>query len=183
MAEKYAILKLYYGLCQSDGLGEGRFFPAKKDEWSKARFTRALERMQYYLSPDRKWGLRAGGYYEDIVHNEEEAENLIEFAEKNIRGASGIIEPVSSGDGEIAFWRKIRFNSWVAEQKEELIWELKKSNYIPRYDKKDDLEGQIKTYKEANSDKECDKAWIQVLEKELGKLDPDTPWRRALNFF
>jgi len=123
--ERYAELRLYYGLCSSDGCGEGRFSPEKKDQWSVSRLTRAIKTIERYFQPDYDWGFNLGSW-EHIVHDETEAKTLIQFAEKNIRGASGLIEPVESMHGRIAFWRKIRFAGWTEEQREELVQELKK---------------------------------------------------------
>lgn len=176
MKEKYAELKLYYGLCQSDGCGEGEFLPTREDNYSVTRFTRAMRTVQRYLQPDNEWGLHFGSW-ERIVRNEDEAKTLIQFAEQNIRGASGLIELVDSMHGKIAFWRKIHFAGWKKAQQEELLRELKKSGYIPRDETKERLENQL------TSGDKLDEYWNKVIEEDLKKLDPDGPWKEALKFF
>jgi hypothetical protein len=177
MTEKYAELKLYYGLCQSDGCGEGRFLPDRKDNWSANRFNRAMQTVTRYLQPDYEWGLHFGSW-EHIVRSEVEAKTLIQFAEQNIQGASGLVELVDSMHGKIAFWRKIHFTGWTKYQQEELLQELKKSGYNPVDEHKERLERDLKP-----ENSELNRHWNQLIQEELKRLNPDKPWKQALKFF
>lgn len=175
MTEKYAELKLYFGLCNSDGCGEGRFSPQRKDNTSSVHFDRAMKTVQYYLAPERSYGFRFG-IAEHLVHDDKEASKLIEFAEKNIRGAWGVIELDNSRDGQLSFWKKIQFMGWTENQKEKLISELKKSKYIPRDENRERIEAMLKM-------KGMGENWQATINDKLAQLDPDRPWRDGLKFY
>lgn len=179
MAERYAQLKLYSGSCPADGCGEYRFSPEKRDEYSSARFYRGMNTVQRYLEPTNSWGLVIFGLG-SIVRSEDEARMLIEFAEKNIPGASGLIELIDSMHGRIVFRRKIQFSGWIKSQEQELILALNKSNYAPRDDKRERLERD----KGMNmGSPELNEKWQKRIDASISKLDPDAPWKKALKFF
>ena len=173
--EKYAELRLYYGLCSNEGCSEGRFGDFRKeDSWYKNRFEKAMRTVHRYLEPNFSRGLRlASG---SLVRGEDEAKTLIQFAEKNINDTSGIIELIDSMHGEISFWRKIHFSGWTIEQQERLIGELKKSNYEPVNREKERIERMRKL--SANNEE-----WNRFINQQLGELDQDKPWKEALKFF
>jgi len=176
MAEKYAELELYYDLCNSDGCGEGRFLPNSESEYSVNRFNRAMRTVERYLLKNCDYGLRLG--YPRFVRDEDEAKTLIQFSEQNIKGASSLIELVDCMHGEIAFERKIYFESWVKSQQKELLQELKKSGYVPRDEQRERLEMGL-----APGETLEDKYWNELVEADIKKLDPNRPWKEALKFF
>lgn len=175
MTENYAELKLYFGLCNSDGCGEGRFSLQRKDNVSLVQFDRAMTTVLHYLEPSCKYGFRFG-IAEHLVRDDKEASKLIEFAEKNITGASGVIELDSSRDGQLSFWKKIQFMGWMESQKEELISELRKSGYAPRNENRERIEAMLKMNGMGEN-------WQAIINDKLSQLDPDRPWRDGLKFY
>ncbi|MBN1377492.1 hypothetical protein JW949_04155 [Candidatus Woesearchaeota archaeon] len=175
MTKKNANLNLYYGLCNSDGLSEGKFYLPKDNPWSKRRFFRGMHIVQRYLQPDYYWGLKIGGF--KLVRNEDEAKDLIQFAERNIQGASGLIELIEASHGTITFWRRIRFEGWTRIQQDELVRELMKSNYKPYDRNREDIERQI-----ISSPSGSQNYWNELMEKKLKKIKPDKVWKDALKY-
>lgn len=52
MTQRYAILELYFGLCNSSGLSEGRFdkITPETPEYSRSRFFRAMNLVRKEVS-------------------------------------------------------------------------------------------------------------------------------------
>ena len=130
MIQQYADLTLYFGRCNADGRGEGRFDANAKDDWSRRRYMHAMENVQRYLSPGWGYGLTVVGGY--LVSSEQEALTLIQHAETNIPNSHALVELVDSMHGDIRFFRKIRFNGAVESQRDELIRQMKKTGYVPK---------------------------------------------------
>jgi len=57
MPNKYAELKLYYGLCSQDGCGEGLFDLTRTDDYSVKRITGVVKNIRRYLEPGYEWVL------------------------------------------------------------------------------------------------------------------------------
>ena len=120
--------------------------------------------------------------YDNLVENEEEAKKLIKYAEQNINGAHTIIEPIDSMHGVIRFYRKIRFDNRVKEQREELIEQLKQSRYMPRLREAQKVhDGRLKWMLKKGQKEEAEK-----LNKEKAQYleeVADGAWRDFLKFY
>lgn len=169
MSERYAELRLYFGLVDSDGCSEGFFAKELNDEYTRRRFFRAIDTVRKCLQPGWESAFQLG--YEHFVQSDKEAQELTAYAEKNIRGAKGVIELESCFHGKITFFKKIRFDDWVKEQKRELIEQLKKSGYQPKDEEREDLKLRFKNFS------------YEYLNEKLEKLDSDQPWKKALKFY
>ena len=132
--KNYATLDLYIGLSQitmSMGIAEGGFSTNKKDEYSKSRFNKATQVIHRALDPNLNGWVFVG---RDIfVKNEEKAEKVIYFAEKNIVGASGGFYLHSCVHGNVKFIRNIRFNDWKEDSATDLVNILKSSGIESKY--------------------------------------------------
>lgn len=121
MAESNTELLLYRGQCHADGVSEGYFSLDAADRYSRERSHYAMQTVQKYLSDIyRDWSVQISGT-EGAVKSEEEALELINFAQRNIEGAEGIVKLLFSNHGRIVFDRKIRFNGWPPSEKVALI--------------------------------------------------------------
>lgn len=167
---KYADLTLYFGLCNSDGRGEGRFDPSASDDWSRRRYLQAMQNVQKYLMQGWEYGLTVVDDY--LVPSESDAVVLINFAEKNIPNSHGLIELVDRMHGKVRFFRRIRFDGAVEHQRDHLIEEMKKSGYVPINHNLDYFGRVLAELHSQNK---------QMLIEE--GLDADAPWRKALKFY
>lgn len=122
-------LTLYSAHCHADGCSEGPFDPNAIDKHSSERYMKAMETVQKYVGLGRDFFEIKD--FEGFVQNDEEAQKLIDFAENNIPGATGITELVKSYHERLFFRRKIRFEGENDPGK--ILQEIKKSGYIPRW--------------------------------------------------
>jgi hypothetical protein len=176
MTERYADLRLYYGLCSSDGCGEGRFAASRELEWNTKHYDLVMSIVKKHLDGTLPYGLRFG--YNPFVQNEKEAKMLLEYSEKNIKGASGLIQLLDSMHGEIGFLRNIRFDGWEESQLDQLLTELKGSGYIPQDRRREEMKSYLKS-----KDTPEDRLWNQQMQQRIDELDPDMPWKEALEFY
>jgi hypothetical protein len=152
----HAEFTLYFGMCDDhSGYGEGHF-DSKGNEYSIRRYNAALVVVQQRMkgaSEGWKHAIKFG--YEHFVENDQEATALIEHAQKNIRGAYGVIELTDACHGMIRFFRKIRFEGVGSDQKESLIVKLKESGFAPT----------VKVYDHPMGDDEAkrDRKWAEAL--------------------
>jgi hypothetical protein len=175
MNTNYAELKLYYGLCDSDGCPEGKFYPDRTDDWSVRMFKYAIDLVNKNIDPNYPWkSVRLG--WEHFVESEDEARKLIDYAQYNIRGARSELSLVKCMHGNIAFWRKIDFDGWKKDQEQFLIEELKKSGYIPTDKERVRLENM---YRQILPEEEFNR----TIKEFLDGRDPDRFWKEALRFY
>lgn len=177
MAERYAELFLYFGLCPQDGSLEGRFDPEATDPWSKRWYNQSLEQVKRYLSPDSRWGLHYGWSRHSLVDDEDEAKILIDFAEANIPNTEGQLVLVDAMHGRVRFWRKIRFANVSESQRDEIIQLLTGSGYQPKDEERERRISFMKKHPEIWSD--------EVIEQKMNEegFDKDRKWRAALVFY
>ncbi len=109
-----------------------------------------------YLQPDWKFGLHLG--YPSFVRSEEEAKELIRYAEENIPASRSTIELVDCVHGKIRFNRNIRFDGYTQDREQELIERLKESGYRPFDEEGERLKGLIDV-----SDRDTDSLWREAL--------------------
>lgn len=176
MAEHHADLNLYFGLCTIDGfIGEGRFEMNAKDDWSMRRHMEAMDNVRRYLSPEWDFGLIVAG--DRLVSSEQEAVRLIEYAESNIPKSGGLIELVDAMHGKIRFYRKIRFDGAIENQREELIGKMKQSGYVPKPPQDAFLAHLAGIFAKSYQG--------EALEQKLREIGfgPDHSWHKALQFF
>src|SRR3989304_8268078 len=101
MPEKYAELVLYFGLCNADGMSEGRFNLAITDRGNRIRYAYGIEIVQRYLTPEWRWGLTIGDSDKSSVSTEEEASLLIGYTEANIPNSHSQIQLSDCKHGKI----------------------------------------------------------------------------------
>jgi len=126
---KYAELKLYFGYVPGSLLREGVFVNPPPNDYLKEAYFRAMNYVQRRLIPGYLESVNLG--FEKLVKTPQDAEELIEYAEDNIEGASRRIELVDYMHGMIRFYRKIHFEGWCENRKDELVGLLKKSEIKP----------------------------------------------------
>jgi hypothetical protein len=125
----YCELVLYVGRCLADGLMPGRFYPGNSDPVSLNRTSIAHRTIERYLLPFQSFGLIID--YNDLVNNNDEANNLVEYAKKQFRNATEIIEPHMCIHGRIIFARKIRFDHCCENDADGIIKTMKMSGHVP----------------------------------------------------
>ncbi|MEK6983161.1 MAG: hypothetical protein AABX33_01180 [Nanoarchaeota archaeon] len=133
MVQGHANLRLYCGLVNDGGLGEGRFYYDSDNEEHKRRYMHGIKTVQKYLHlpPSYKWGLQIVGHG-NLVDNEQDAQSLIKHAEANIPGSHGLIELLDSAHGHIQFVRGVQFMGAFEDERAELIERMKEAGYSPR---------------------------------------------------
>lgn len=123
-------LCLYKANCDADGVSEGGFYPEKTDDYSQKRYLQAIATIQKHLQFG-DWGIHISGI-DSLVKSENEALELMRFAEQNIKGAEGIIRLSHCNHGMIVFERKIRFKGipyWPKTNVKGLVEKFKTSDY------------------------------------------------------
>ncbi|MFH1376780.1 MAG: hypothetical protein ABIH25_04035 [Candidatus Woesearchaeota archaeon] len=130
MLERYAELKLYFGLCSGGCVGEGILNKDKIHEYSRRRYNLAMQRV--IESVDRaaegaEWVPLEYGSFR-LVKNEIEAGKLLEYIKGYIPESNLIIELCDSAHGMIKFFRKIRFDNAREDDRRKLIDIVNSSN-------------------------------------------------------
>ncbi len=174
MPEKYADLTIYLGSVNSQGCGEGLLSLPTRNRLEADRRRYAIEIVERALrySKERAWMcVELAGRDSDLVWRLDDAEKMIAYSQANIDGARPFVDPQRCSHGRIVFLHKIQFDGWTIEKRDELVQKLKKSGIKPCDEKKVWLELLFGGNLESESAK-----------KELEKLDPDMPWKRALIF-
>ncbi len=169
--KRYCELVLYVGRCHADGLPPGRFSPLSEDPYSRKRISDALRTIEKYLLPSQKWGLIID--YDGLVKDNEEADDLADYAKKAFPGAREIIEPHQCIHGKIIFGRKIRFDNCGEEDADGIINGMKRSGHIPNeFTRKADW------IRKCHHSREAVRTKLGELEERL-----DDYWRSALRFY
>ena len=178
METKHTELMLYFGSCDREGCSEGIFLDREKNEYSLGRIRYALSLVEKNICMENYGSIRVG--YPCFVRSPKEAEGLIKYAQKNIKGAFPKIKLTKCMHGNITFSRIIYFSDWEEEQKEELIQQLQNSKYSLMDERKEDLERILRRIQRKGSLGIID---INDLEKRINEIDSTRMWREALTFF
>ena len=125
-------LELYFGLCSCWGVSEGRFYgKPPQNDYDKQNRAAAMRVIQQELNSPWEHAIRIGHGMrcEQFVESNEEAQKIIDYAEKNIPNACSVIELVDCMHGNVRFYRKIKFDGATEKQLEGLIEKLKQSGH------------------------------------------------------
>lgn len=172
MGIPYAKLTLYFGLCDSDGCLEEKYYLPKNDWDFSRRYIKAFSVVERNLNSKMFGNIQVGR--NPLIRSEDDAKKAIEFYSKTIPQMSELTELVDCGHGQIRFFRRLKFNGWAKKNEKELIKELREFNYNPPYYEKEWREKELK--------KNCSNVWKKIVQEELAKLDLDKPWKDALEF-
>jgi hypothetical protein len=121
--DPYLEFILYRAHCNDDAGSEGPFNERAEDDYSKRRCKRAMEIVQKYLSYKEDRWIHIDG----IISSEEDAKNLIEYAQKNIEHSESTIRLIQSIHGHIVFERILTFKGYDYPQTKEVADKLKSS--------------------------------------------------------
>jgi hypothetical protein len=191
MTKYYAKLTLYLAGCPKDDFSfTEATFPIKTSFWERGTDEHAMKIVKKYfengvspivefhgkLSETSRIYCRApkstkGAFMidDEFARSEEEAKIVIDYSEKNIPGAEGIIELCGCNKEFLTFWRRIRFDGWQELQRDTLLENLKNSGHVAPYAKRV-VENDKNFFSEKHL-KEIETSWNEHL------------WNEALEFF
>lgn len=174
MAERFAQLGLYFGICVNDALiSEGNFDENANEKGARLRYAKALGVVLNYVNPWTPWAVTIGSI-NPLVQNEQEGQSLVEHARQYYPGATGSLRLRDALHSKIAFFRSIIFPGADSSRRDEIITLMKQSGYQPK-DKVREHE-----MKELGSLAGTPEG--EALLVEMG-CDPDRLWRENLKFF